>query len=83
MTSSSGASVIGRPGSTAGVSDGVSGDVAQVDVDEVERSTLVEPSEQQHVVHESAHARRLVLDAAHGVGLLVRSLDRPARQSSA
>ncbi len=48
----------------------------QVDVGQVERTTLVEPREQQHVVDEPSHPRRLVLDPAHRVGLLGLGRDR-------
>ena len=76
-TLSSATSEIGRPGSTARASRTASSAMcAEVDVGQVERTTLVEPREQQHVVDEPAHPRRLVLDPAHRVGLLGLGRDR-------
>ena len=54
-----------RPGVAAARPSTASRDGGQVDRIALERAALVEAGEQQQVVDEHAHARRLALDAAH------------------
>ena len=52
----------------ASIGHAVAGDGGQIHRLRLERPALVEPGEQQHVVDQLAHAHRLTLDPAHGIG---------------
>ena len=82
-TLSSTESDTGRSGSTARASRTASSAMCpRSTASQIERTPLVEASEQQHVVDEPAHPCRFVLDATHRVGLLALGRDRSARATA-